>query len=134
MKKKNSVLMLCSAAVVFLMTGCAALVGIGAVAGTGTGTYLYVNGGLQSDYKYPYDTVWAACEKTMADMRARDVQPLKEIGQGQISAVINDEKVRFDLHYKEKNVTIVTVRVGFFGNKTSSQLLHDKIGDNISKN
>ena len=122
-----------SAAVVFLTAGCAPLVGIGAVAGTSASTYLYINGGLQSDYKHPYDVVWAACEKTLAEMRALSVQPYKEIGQGHISAVINDEKVRFDVKYKEKNVTTVTVRVGFFGNKTASQMLHDKIGDNISK-
>lgn len=122
------------AAVVFLTAGCAPLVGIGAVAGTGASTYLYINGGLQHDYRYSYDMVWAACEKTMAGMRALNVQPYKEIGQGHISAVINDEKVRFDVQYKERNVTTITVRVGFFGNKIASQLLHDKIGDNISKN
>jgi hypothetical protein len=122
-----------SAAVVFLTAGCAPLVGIGAVAGTSAGTYLYINGGLQNDYKHSYDMVWAACEKAIAGMRALNVQPYKEIGQGNISAVINDEKVRFDVKYKERNVTTVTVRVGLFGNKIASQVLHDKIGDNISK-
>jgi hypothetical protein len=70
----------------------------------------------------------------MAGMRAASVQPFKEIGQGYISAVINDEKVRFDVLYKEKNLTTVAVRVGLFGNKTASRMLHDKIDDNIAKN
>jgi hypothetical protein len=124
------------AAVVLLTAGCEApLLLVGAVGGgTGAGTYMYIDGGLQSDYRYSYDMVWAACEKTMAGMRAVNVQPLKEIGMGYISALINDEKVRFDVKYKERNVTTVTVRVGFFGNKTASLLLHDKIYDNISKN
>lgn len=126
--------MFCYVAVVFLTMGCAAVAGLGAVAGAGAGTYVYVNGGLQSDYRYSYDMVWAACEKTMAEMRALSVQPLKEIGQGQIAAVINDEKVRFDVKYKERNVTTVTIRVGLFGDKTASQVLHDKISDNITKN
>lgn len=121
------------AAIVLLSSGCAAVVGIGAIAGS-AGTYLYIDGALQHDYKYSYDSVWTACEKTMADMHAQNVQPFKEIGLGHISAVINDEKVRFDVRYKEKNVTTVAVRVGLFGNKTASQMLHDKIGDNISKN
>ena len=120
-----------SVAVVLLMSGCAvALVGMG----TGASTYVYINGAVQTDYKYSYDTVWTACEKTMAGMRAANVQPFKEIGQGHITALINDEKVQFDVKYKERNVTTVTVRVGFFGNKTASMLLHDKIADNISKN
>lgn len=120
-----------SAAVVFLMAGCAPLV-VGV--GTGTSTYLYINGALQTDYKYSYEMVWTACEKTMAGMRALSVQPFKEIGQGHISALINDEKVRFDVKYKARNVTTVTVRVGFFGNKTAALLLHDKIVDNLPKN
>ncbi|MCX5831218.1 MAG: DUF3568 family protein [Deltaproteobacteria bacterium] len=132
--KRNRAWMFWYAAVVFLTTGCAALVGVVAAGGTGAGTYAYINGGMQGEYKHPYDLVWAACEKTMAEMRALSVQPLKEIGQGQISAIINDEKVRFDVKYKERNVTTVTVRVGLLGNKTASQLLHDKISDNIAKN
>ena len=133
--KKNRALMFWCAAFVFLTTGCGAeLVAVGAIAGTSAGTYFYVDGGLQSDFKHPYDVVWAACEKTMAEMRALTVQPLKEIGQGQITAVINNEKVRFDVKYKERTVTTVTIRVGVFGNKTASQLLYDKISDNISKN
>ena len=119
------------AAIVLLMSGCAvAVVGVG----TGAGTYVYINGAVQNDYKYSYDNVWAACEKTMAGMHAVNVQPFKEIGQGHISALINDEKVQFDIKYKERNVTTVTVRVGLFGNKTASMLLHDRIADNISKN
>jgi len=132
--RKRRAWMLWFAAVVLLTSGCAAVVGVGAIAGTSAGTYLYIDGAMQNDYKYAYDPVWTACEKTMADMRALNVQPFKEIGQGHIAAVINDEKVRFDVRYKEKNVTTVIVRVGVFGNKTASQLLHDKISDNISKN
>lgn len=125
--------MLWCAAVVFLTSGCA-VIGVGAIAGTGAGTYFYVNGGLQRDYPSSYDTVWSACEKAIAGMRALNVQPFKEIGQGQISAVINAEPVRFDVRYKERNITTVTIRVGLFGNKMASRLLHDKISDNIPKN
>jgi len=135
--RKNRAWMLWAAVVVLLTTGCGAeaVIATGIVAAGGTGgTYVYINGGVQSDYKHSYDMVWTACEKTMAEMRALSVQPFKEIGQGQISAVINDEKVRFDVKYKERNVTTVTIRVGLFGNKIASQVLHDKISDNISKN
>jgi Protein of unknown function (DUF3568). len=134
--KKNRVWMFWYAVVVFLTTGCGvteALIVTGAAGGAGGGTYAYINGGLQSDYKYSYDTVWSACEKAMAEMRALDVKPAKEIGQGRISATINDKKVRFDVQYKDRDVTTVTVRVGWLGNKISSQMLHDKISDNIVK-
>ena len=131
--RKNKIWLLWPAAVVFLASGCAALVIGGTVVGTGTGTYFYVSGEMQTDYPSSFDKVWAACEKTMADMRALNVEPSREIGKGTISSVIRDEKVRFVVTYKAKNVTTVSVRVGFFGDKTASQLLNDKIGDNISK-
>jgi Protein of unknown function (DUF3568) len=47
--------------------------------------------------------------------------------------MINDERVQISVTYKAKNVTTVSVRVGLIGNKLSSQLIHDKIGDNLVK-
>jgi len=121
-------------AVLFLLSGCAPLVVGGAAVGTaGAGTYYFARGTMQTDYKYPFEDVWGACEKTLASMRAVDVQPLKEIGRGTINAVINDEKVQFVLSYRERSLTTVTVRVGAFGDKIASQMLQDKIEDNISK-
>jgi len=132
--RKNKIWLLWPAAIVFLTSGCAPLVVGGAAVGTGTGTYFYVSGELQTDYPYSFDKVWAACEKTMADMRALYVEPYKEIGKGTISSVIRDKKVRFVITYKAKNVTTVSIRVGIFGDKTACQLLHDNIGDNIPRN
>jgi hypothetical protein len=118
---------------VSLISGCAPLVVGGAVVGAGSGTYYYINGELKTDYYYPFDTVWSACEKTVADMRGSDVDPIKEIGTGTINAMIEGEKVTFAINYKAKNVTTVSIRAGLVGNKLSSQLLHDKISENLAK-
>ena len=116
---------------VLLISGCTvALIG-GAAVGAGSGTYFYINGEMKTDYYYSFDLVWKACEKTVADMRGVDVQPDKEIGKGKITAVIDEEKVQIGVTYKAKDVTTVSVRVGMIGNKLSSQLIHDKIGDNL---
>ncbi len=123
-----------SVALVFLLAGCGPLLVGGAAAGTGAGTYYFVNGALQADYKYPFDKVWGACEKTMADLRALNVRPAKEIGQGVLLAEINTEKVRLEVKYKERNVTTVAIRIGFFGDNTASRMIADKIEDNIAKN
>lgn len=117
----------------FLIVGCVPLAVVGAGAGAGTGTYFYINGELKTDYYYSFDPVWSACQKTIADMRGLDVQPAKEIGNGKISAIINDEKVQIAVTYKAKDVTTVAIRVGLLGNKLSSQLLHDKILENLVK-
>ena len=117
----------------FLISGCpAALVG-GAAMGAGSGTYFYINGEMKTDYYHSFDAAWNACQKTVAEMRGLDVQPEKEIGKGKISAMIDDEKVQIAVTYKAKNVTTVSVRVGMIGNKLSSQLIHDKIADNLAK-
>jgi hypothetical protein len=118
----------------FLFSGCAALVVGGAAVGGGTGTYFFVNGELKTDYYAPFDKVWSACEKTVAEMRGIEVAPSKEIAQGKIDTIINDEKVHFDIRYKSKNLTTVAIRVGIIGNKLSSQLLHDKIAEHLAKN
>jgi hypothetical protein len=81
-----------------------------------------------------FDKVWNACEKTVADMRGVEVVPVKEIAQGKITAVINDERVGFDIAYKSKNLTTVSIRVGLIGNKLSSQLLHDRIAEHLARN
>jgi hypothetical protein len=118
----------------FLFSGCGLLVVGGAAVGAGTGTYLFVNGELKTDYYAPFDKVWNACGKTVADMRGIQVVPAKEIAQGKITTLINDEKVQFDITYKSKNLTTVAIRVGIIGNKLSSQLLHDKIAEHLAKN
>jgi len=128
-RKKNGLYLLIAS--IFLIAGCAAAVVGGAAVGAGSGTYFYINGELKTDYYYSFDRVWAACEKTVADMRGLDVEPKKEIGTGTISTIIDNEKVQFTIQYKAKNVTTVSIRVGLIGNKLSSQLIHDKISDNI---
>ena len=115
----------------FMISGCAvALVGVAAV-GAGSGTYYYINGEMKTDYYQPFDATWSACQKSVADMRGVDVEQDKEIGNGKIAAVINDEKVKITILYKAKNVTTVSIRVGLLGDKLASQLIHDKIGDNL---
>ncbi|MBP7765827.1 MAG: DUF3568 domain-containing protein [Deltaproteobacteria bacterium] len=117
----------------FLLSGCAALVVGGAAVGAGTGTYLYINGELKTDYFAPFDKVWNACEKTVADLRGTQVQPAKEIAQGKITALINDDKVHIEVTYRGKNSTSVAIRVGLIGDKQASQFLHDKIAENLAK-
>jgi len=133
MKRNHLAFFILSLFSLFLFSGCVPLVIGGAAAGAGTvGTYFYINGELKTDYTASFDEVWAACEKTVVDMRGIEVIPEKEIAKGSISTIINEEKVKFDITYKAKNLTTVAIRVGVLGNKLSSQLLHDKIADHLA--
>lgn len=117
----------------FFLSGCAAAVVGGAVVGAGTGTYMFINGELKTDYNDTYDRVWAAVEKTVASMRGTEVIPEKGIGSGKISSVINGEKVVIAVTFKEKNLTAVGVRVGVIGDETASRMIHANIGDNLKR-
>jgi len=134
MKINKFLLLILSFFTLLLFSGCAGFLLGGAAVGAGTaGTYYYINGDLKTDYQASFDEVWAACEKTVADMHGIEVVPNREIAQGTINTLINDEKVKFDIMYKSKNITTVAIRVGLMGNKLSSQLLHDKIADYLIK-
>ncbi len=114
---------------VLILSGCAPIIVGGAAVSAGTGTYFYINGELKTDYHFPFDTVWNACEKTVAYMHALDVVPMKEISGGIIDASIEEEKVHIAIQYKAKNLTTVAVRVGLLGDQRASQRLHDKIAE-----
>jgi hypothetical protein len=131
LKQNNKILLLIVG--IFLIAGCAAVVVGGAAVGAGSGTYMYINGELKTDYYHSFDTVWTACEKTVADMHGLDVEPSKGIGNGTILTSIDNEKVQINIQYKAKNVTTVSIRVGLLGNKLSAQLIHDKINERLNK-
>ena len=132
--KRNNCGMIILLLAAFLFSGCVPLVVGGAAVGAGTGTYIFVNGELKTDYYSSFDKVWNACEQTIADMRGTEVAPVKEIAQGKITTLINEEKVQFDIKYKSKELTTVSIRVGIIGNRLSSQLLHDKIAAHLAQN
>lgn len=133
MKRDFFLLFILSLFIPFFLFGCVPLIVGGAAAGAGAGTYYYINGELKTDYNKSFDKVWAACEKTIASMHGTEVIPDKEIAKGTINSTINNEKVKFYITYKSKNVTAVAIRIGLIGDKLSSQLLHDKIADNLAK-
>jgi uncharacterized protein YceK len=120
-------------AVVFAVSGCAPIVAGGAATGAASGTYFYISGNMIADYPFPFDEVWAASEKVVAEMLGVDVAPNKGISKGTIDAVIDNEDVRISVKYKSKNVTTVAIHVGTIGSRSSSQRLHDKIADHLLK-
>jgi hypothetical protein len=115
----------------FITQGCTAILGARAAFSASTGTSLYINGELQTDYYAPIDRVWKACEKTARDLRARDLYVDKEYRDGSIEATINGNSVHISITYKQKGITNVGIRVGTLGDETSSQFLHDLVEENL---
>jgi len=117
-----------------LLGGCVPLLVGGAAVGAGAGTYAYINGELRVEYNVPFDKVRAACEMAVAEMGGKEVTPDWKIGVGTIKARIQNERVTLRLEYKTKESTILSIRVGYLGNKESSVLIKDKVSEYLVKN
>jgi hypothetical protein len=129
----NKILSLLFVILLFL-AGCNAAINMnGKVAGISSGRFVYQDGNLISNYKADIDLVWTACEKTVNELKATDVQKERKISTGIIKAVIQDEKVVISVEYVDKDLTSVSVFVGVVGNTMASRLIHDKIIGNLEK-
>jgi hypothetical protein len=97
--------------------------------GIRSGEFVYTDGYLRATYNFPFDKVWAASEKTLTDLKAADVERIKKIATGSLTAFILDDKVRLSVEYVEKGMTAVSIMVGPSGNNLASQLIHNRIGN-----
>ena len=86
------------------------------------------------EYNVSFEKVRTACEMTVAELGGKEVVPDWRIGEGSITTVIRGEKAKLHLEYKGKETTLLSIRVGFFGNKSSSQLIKDKVSEYLIKN
>ena len=133
MKRKFLGLMLL-VPVLFMITACDTALTVGTkTIGIRSGEFIYTDGYLRATYLFPFEKVWAACEKTMTDLKAADVEQVKKIATGNLTAMIQDDKVRISVEYVEKGMTAVSIMVGPSGNNLASQLIHDRIA-NVLKN
>ena len=115
-----------------LIAGCDTALTVGAkTIGIRSGEFIYTDGYLRATYTFPFDKVWPACEKTLAGMKATDVERIRKISQGTFTAMIHDEKVRISVDYVEKEITAVSIMVGTAGNNLASQLIHDRLATTL---
>ena len=120
--------------ILLLLAGCNAAINMnGKVAGISSGRFVYQDGNLTSNYKADIDSVWMACEKSVTELKATDIQKERKISMGTIKAVIQDEKVTIKVEYVDKDLTSISVFVGVVGNNMASRLIHDKIISNLEK-
>lgn len=118
--------------VIVSTSGCDTAFKLGdSVVGIQSGKFFYTDGVLRTNYHADFQKVWDACIKAMRDIKAVDLVGEKKISTGMIEAKVSDEEVRIVVEYKEKNITQVAIRVGVSGSNISSQLIHDKIKQNL---
>lgn len=101
--------------------------------GVNSGNFIFTDGSLTTNYNYPFDEAWKACEQTLADMKVTAVEKNLKIASGSMNGIAQDEKLQIHVEYVSKNQTSVSVRVGMSGNNMASRLIHEKIANNILK-
>jgi len=117
-----------------LLFGCnAAMVMNGKVVGVQSGKFIYQDGYLTTQYKADIEPVWKACEKTVTDLKGRDIQKDRRISSGSIKTIISDEKVIILVEYLGKDLIAVSVLAGVTGNNIASRLIQDRIAANLEK-
>jgi hypothetical protein len=98
-----------------------------------SGEFIYTDGYLRTTYAFPMEKVWAACDKTLTDLKAVDVEREKSIATGKFTAFILDDKVQISVEYVERDMTAVSIMVGPSGNNLASKLIHDRIANELTK-
>jgi hypothetical protein len=101
--------------------------------GIRSGEFIYTDGYLRTTYAFPLEKVWVACEKTLTDLKATDVERIKSIATGNFTAFIQDDKVRISVDYVERDITAVSIMAGPSGNNLASQLIHERIENVLRK-
>ena len=106
------------------------------VAGTaaGVGGYKYYQGSLNVIYQAPYMDTWNAAVKALEDMNLKIDQKSNNAINGKIEAKRADNKpVTVSLKYKSTNETDVNIRVGLLGDENASNVIKDRIAQELFK-
>ena len=113
---------------IFIIAACDTSLSVGRkTIGIRSGGFIYTDGYLRSTYPFPFEKVWSACIKTLLDLNAVDGEQERKIATGELTALIQDDKVRISVDYVEKEITAVSVMAGSSGSSLASQFIHDRI-------
>ena len=104
-----------------------------AAAAVGVGTYAYIKGDLKRTYDVNMEKSYAAAVKAASQLKLTTESKTHDAFNGIIKGKMADGK-RFQIKLKRlaENVTEIGVRIGTFGNRDTSEAIHDKILANLN--
>ncbi len=116
-------------------TGCAVFVAAGAGAAVGIGTAEYIGGELKQAYAAPMEKTWKAAVATTEDLKMTTTE--KSIDNLDKNRVIkgrteDGKDFQIALEALGKDVTMVKVRIGLFGDEKGSRTVHATIARKLS--
>jgi hypothetical protein len=128
MRKQQLILVSMLIGTAVMVQGCI----IAAVGAGAAGTIAYVKGDLESVQSYNIDTVYQATLDAMNDLDLPVLSKTKDALTAEVVARdAQDKKVTIKLKAATEETTKLSIRIGTFGDKTKSQLIYDKIRENL---
>lgn len=93
---------------------------------------IFVRGEFDAKYNRSIDDVWPAAQRALLDMRFTDVRGNHDALSGDLQALTGkSETVKIRFVSKGQAATEAFIRVGVTGNKDASQLIHDRLVQNL---
>ena len=117
-------------------TGCALFVVAGAGAAAGVGTVQYISGELKQAYAAPMDKAWNASLAAVEELKMKTTEKyIDNLDQNRVIKGKIEEKKDFQiaLEAMAKDVTMVKVRIGVFGDEEYSKKVQEVIAKNLKK-
>lgn len=114
--------------IAMLVQGCmVAVVGAGAA-----GTVGYLKGDLEVVEAVSLNVVYQATEKAVEEMNLFEISKKKDSLEAIFTLRdVSDKKITIKMTAITKSTTKISIRVGIFGNEAKSQMIHEKIKENI---
>ena len=117
-------------------TGCTFFVAAGAGAAAGIGTAEYIGGELKQAYAAPMERTWDASIAAADELRVRTTEKsIDNLDQNRVIKGKTEEgkDLQISLEKLGKDVTMVKVRIGLFGDEKISRTIHETIAKNLKK-
>lgn len=112
----------------FLSSGCGAMLLAGAGAAAGVAGYKFYEGALIVIYEAPFKKTWEASRQALKALDCTIERSEHDITSGTIWGEFQDDKpVTLKLNYESAEKTKVRIRVGVFGEKEASHIVKEEI-------
>jgi hypothetical protein len=112
------------------------LVLVGAGAGAGLGTAEYVRGELKQAYAAPMEKAWNASLTAAGELKMKTTEKsIDNLDQNRVIKGKTEDGKDFQIALEalSKDVTVVRVRIGLFGDEAYSKKVQEAIAKNLPK-
>jgi hypothetical protein len=117
-------------------TGCGIFVVAGAGAAVGVGAAEYIGGELKQAYAAPMEKSWEASLAAADELKMTTTEKsIDNLDQNRVLKGRTEEGKDFQVSLEKlgKDVTMVKVRVGLFGDEKASRAIQERIAEKLGK-